>query len=71
MAEHAAAALKVLADARDTEDMAWALGLELFPPEALQAACDRARNDRDTEMLGLLMEHLHRTGAGRTKTFDL
>lgn len=71
VAEHAAAALKVLADARDTEDMAWALGLELFPPKALQAACDRARNDRDTEMLGLLMEHLHRTGAGRTKTFDL
>ena len=71
LAEHAACALDMLLREKNSEDMAYALRLNLFPTGALQRACDRARMERDTEMLGLLMERLHRTGAVQKRSFDL
>lgn len=71
LANHADEALKILLSEKDSESLAFFLRMKLFSADSLEAACNSARTNRNTEMLGLLMEHLHRAGTVRAKTFDL
>lgn len=68
---HADTVLDILLSEQDSDGLAFLLRRSLVPSHALTLACDRARAQRNTEMLGILLEHLHRAGAGNTKTFDL
>lgn len=71
LSSHANESLRILLKNKDSEGLIRMLPLGLFPANCLQTACDIARTDKNTEMLGILLNHLHHTGTCQTKTFDL
>ncbi len=72
LTRHGALALDYLLETRQTDRLAFFLGLELLDRDALAAGCDLARQRRQTEALSLLLEHQNRRfGAPKARSFDL
>ncbi|WNX85645.1 leucine-rich repeat protein [Agathobaculum sp. NTUH-O15-33] len=72
LAAHGGALALAYAENGDTEPLAFLLQCGALGPNAVSAACDRARQRGQTEALGLLLDALGRLGAPeQTKSFEL